>query len=302
LTEVGVKTVPDFNLTYLDGPIAFSLEEAPKPTTSANTDANKVDETVTPAPTTIGGNVPDPTFRVGRLASANQKPLGVAPDCPLKEVITLMLTNDYSQLPVMQGERTVKGMVSWSSIGVRLALNREASAARDCMEPAHEVSADDSIFTAIGAIIQHQYVLVRGGDGTVTGIVTATDLSVQFQQLAEPFLLLGEVENHIRRLIGGKFTAAELKAVRDDNDSDREVESVADLTFGEYVRLLENPAQWERLSLGVDRATFVKELDKIRGIRNDVMHFDPDGITEADLQALRRFVGFLQRLRDIGAT
>ena len=31
-------------------------------------------------------------------------------------------------------------------------------------------------------------------------------MSLRFQQLAEPFLLLGEIENHIRRLIDGKFS------------------------------------------------------------------------------------------------
>jgi len=46
----------------------------------------------------------------------------------------------------------------------------------------------------------------------------------------------------------------------------------------------------------------VKELDNVRLIRNDVMHFDPDGISDDDLQALRRLVAFLQKLRDIGAT
>ena len=29
------------------------------------------------------------------------------------------------------------------------------------------------------------------------------------------------------------------------------------------------------------------------------MHFDPDGITEDDQEALRRFVDFLQQLQDI---
>jgi hypothetical protein len=169
------------------------------------------------------------------------------------------------------------------------------------MEPAFEVSADDSLFAAIGVIVEHQYVLVRASDQRVTGIVTTSDLSLQFQQLAEPFLLLGEIENHVRRLIDGKFTAQELAGASDPSDDERQVTSVADLTFGEYVRLLENPENWKRLKLGVDRAVFVKELDRIRAIRNDVMHFDPDPLGEENLGALRRFVGFLQKLRDIGA-
>src|SRR5205814_5319927 len=100
----------------------------------------------------------------------------------------------------------------------------------EAMEPHAEISADASLFTAIPLIVQHQYVLVRGPDQRIVGIVTTSDLSLQFQQLAEPFLLLGEIENHIRRMIGPHFGPQELAAVRDPGDGERKIESVADLT------------------------------------------------------------------------
>ena len=134
------------------------------------------------------------------------------------------------------------------------------------------------------------------------GIVTTSDLSLQFQQLAEPFLLMGEIENHIRRIIGSHFGVAQLKNVRDPDDEGRNVETAADLTFGEYQRLLQEPGQWNRLKLQVDRAVFIKLLERVREIRNDVMHFDPDNIPDEDLEALRGFARFLRILHTIGAT
>ncbi len=74
------------------------------------------------------------------------------------------------------------------------------------MDGHHEIRAESSLFQAIPIIVEHQYVLVRGSDNRITGIVTASDLSLQFQQLAEPFLLLGEIENHIRRILGDNFS------------------------------------------------------------------------------------------------
>jgi hypothetical protein len=74
---------------------------------------------------------------------------------------------------------------------------------------------------------------------------------------------------------------------------------VADLTLGEYLRLLQEPEKWGRLGMKIDRKTFTKDLDDIRGVRNDVMHFDPDGVSDDDLAMLRRFVQFLQRLRQL---
>ncbi|WP_459162147.1 hypothetical protein ACQ5SK_08415 [Bradyrhizobium japonicum] len=72
-----------------------------------------------------------------------------------------------------------------------------------------------SIFDAIPVIVTHQYVLVRSEDGRITGIITASDLSEQFQLLAEPFLLLGEIENLLRGLIADRFSTEDLVGIRD---------------------------------------------------------------------------------------
>ena len=141
--------------------------------------------------------------------------------------------------------------------------------------------------------------MIRAENQTIAGIVTTSDLSVQFRQLSEPFLLLGEIENHIRTLIEGYFDAAELSDAKDGSDATRSIDSVADLTFGGYIRLLQREEKWEKIDLDVDRVVFTEELDRIRKIRNGVVHFDSDGISEEDQETLRRFVQFLQRLRSI---
>ena len=51
---------------------------------------------------------------------------------------------------------------------------------------------------AIPVIVEHGYVLVRQIDRKISGIVTASDLSLQFQELAEPFLHVREVELHLQ--------------------------------------------------------------------------------------------------------
>lgn len=305
LDEASLRTEPDFESAYLDAEMRFKLvdkaEESPGQTVPA-----EIAETVTISdhkevrvfPTAFA----DPTYRVSKLAAANRIPVSVRPDSELKEATTLMLTNDFSQLPVMTNERDVKGVVSWKSIGARLSLGQCPVAVREVMEPHAEISADASLFTAIPLIVQHEYVLVRGSDQRIVGIVTTSDLSLQFLQMTEPFMLLGEIENHIRRLISSHFNQDELSAAKDSVDGSREVETAADLTFGEYRRLLEEPSRWERLSLRIDRVVFINLLDKVREIRNDVMHFDPDGIPDDDLDVLRDFARFLRTLQTIGVT
>jgi hypothetical protein len=115
-------------------------------------------------------------------------------------------------------------------------------------------------------------------------------------------LLLGGIENDIRRIIGARFTADQLAALKDPADGARSVESASDLTFGEYKRLLEDPTRCNVLNLELSRPTFVSLLEKVRKFRNDVMHFDPDGIEDAALAVLRDFARFLRTLRTLGAT
>ena len=241
----------------------------------------------------------DPIYRISKLASSARKPLAVSPDTKLEEVVTHLLTNDFSQLPVMTSGRDVKGIITWTSIGSRLAMGKYCSVARELMEQHQEIRSDASFFSAIGIIAEHQYVLVRGHDQKITGIVTASDLSLQFQQLAEPFLLLGEIENHVRQVISQRFTPKELESAKDPTDTKRVVASVADLSYGEYIRLLENQERWDKLNITVDRKTCMEKFESVRKIRNDVMHFDLEGIPEKDLMTLREFARFLQRLQII---
>jgi len=302
LWEVKLRTEPDFESAYIDSSIEFKLEPEPshEQKIPLETVELKGSDSISVSDTAELSIYTDPTYRISKLESANKKPVSVTPNTTLQEAVTIMLINDFSQLPVMIGEREVKGVVSWTSIGARLSLRKNGSQASEFMDQHQEIRADSSLFQAIPIIVQYQYVLIRGSDNRITGIVTASDLSLQFKQLAEPFLLLGEVENHIRNILGQKLSPEEFSIVKDPTDSQRKVSGVADLTFGEYIRLLENSDRWNKVGLPIDRATFCKELGRVRDIRNDVMHFDPDGIPPDDLECLRGVARFLEELQRIG--
>jgi CBS domain-containing protein len=301
LSDLTLRTNPDFESAFIDAEIRF--EDATIP---VNLGAVEHEPPVAVIPTTPNWTDPalpnaysDPTQRIGKLPAANKVPTAVAPDTTVLAAVSTMMANDYSQLPVMTNERDVKGVVTWKSIGKRLTLGRPHQFVREVMDPAVIIDSDVSLFAAIDTIIQKEFVLVRNADRRIGGIVTTSDLSRQFGQLGEPFLLLGEIENHIRRLLHGRFSQSELREVGDPNAS-RTIESVSDLSFGAYVRLLESPVRWNTLELSIDRSVFVEHLDRVRQIRNDVMHFDPDGITNEDLAELRLFAGFLGELYSVG--
>jgi|HubBroStandDraft_2_1064218.scaffolds.fasta_scaffold44364_2 predicted transcriptional regulator len=321
MASLQLGTIPHIDWTYLDGIVTFmprenAIREDPRgyrddvaeeelpimergiPRDVPLPEAEPIPVENTSIEATLRANI-DPTYRIGRLEMANRRPVSIAPDAPTSEAVTIMLKHDFSQLPVMTGERSVKGVFSWRAYGSRRSLGQTCSYVRESMDDSHRVGLNDSIFHIVALMQDYDCVLVEDASGVITGIITPYDISVTFGQLGEPFLILGEIENHVRRLIEGRFTKEELTLARDPVDQSRQIESVTDMTFGEYVRLLENPDRWAKLELALDRRTFVKDLEEVRGIRNDVMHFDPEGIDYSELKKLRDFAGFLQRIQKL---
>jgi CBS domain-containing protein len=277
LDAAGLKTEPDFEFQYIDGEIGF---------VAGATHAN------------LHGR--DPSYRVGQLEAANKQPITVSTNATLAEATTLMLKHNYSQLPVKGNTRDVNGVVSWKSIGTRLALKVDCDSIRDYMEPPQIVSVEDSFFLALALISKYDYVLVKGSDKSITGILTASDFNDQFRKMAEPFLLIGEIEHGIRGILSGKFSDAQLQAAKAPPD-ERTITAITNLTFGEYVRLLSADEGWSKIDLYVDKSQFVCWLQEVGKLRNNVMHFSPDGLEKAELVKLQEFAEFLKCLRDAGA-
>lgn len=308
LESRGLVTVPDFEDAWIDAHLrldwvaASATVKKPESTTAlVAIELKAVEATLNAAlaAPTVSPGVVDPTHRIWRLDAANRQVVSVQLDDPLTAAVTEMLKHDYSQLPILQGEREVKGMITWASIGSRLALGQNCQRVRDCLEVHREVAADTSLFDAIGQVVAYGYVLVRATDRRISGIVTASDLSLEFRQLTEPFLLLSEIEQHLRKRLEGKYSKQELQSVRDPGDTGRQIEDVADLTLGECIRLIENPDRWGKLGLNLSRNLVVNQLHEVRRIRNEVMHFDPDPLDVNDISTLRKFAHFLRRLDSI---
>src|SRR6516225_484121 len=245
----------------------------------------------------------DPSPLISKIPAAKQVPVSVSPETSINCAITIMLMRDFSQLPVMRGN-DVKGVVSWGSIATRHFVDKNGPLGRHesmnvsrFMDSPQVISDDSTLFRAIPIIAEHSYVLVRARDKRVTGPVTASDLNDAFQTFAEPFYRLDEIEKRMREILRPRYTVQELASVRDPKDTDRNISSVEDLTFGDYVCLLQRPELWKKLNVEIDRKMFCNELDEVRKIRNTVMHFAPGkNGREKDVSLLRGFARFLRKL------
>ena len=192
----------------------------------------------------------------------------------------------------------MKGVVTWKSIGSKQAFGCKCNIVGDCREDARIVDSNRTLFDAIPTIVEFGYVLVR--DRRIMGMVTASDLSLQFQSLAEPFLLLREIELHVRQLLGNKLVTADFELLAAAPPPIQKPHlNVDDLTFGDYVRLFQHPQIWAKLDLKTDGGVLTALLEDVRLIRNDVMHFDPDPMTVDELSTFKRAVRFMQELNEL---
>lgn len=282
LAEVGLATRPDFRAWGLDSVVRLVVAPpaVPEPATPDLDQEESGPESL--------------RLQVGNLASASAGIVSVTPSHDIAAATTLMILHDYSQLAVLEGERSLKGAITWETLG-RGHLRGRPARVSDVTMASESVVYDADLLSLVPRIVEAGFVFVRGVDNKITGIVTTADLSKEFVDLARPFFLLGEIERRFRRLVQACFAPKELAEAVDRAD-EREVESAADLTLGELERLVQRPEHWQRLRLSVARNEFLAAIARVRDVRNDVMHFSPDPPGEEELESLRGFLRLLRHL------
>lgn len=102
LKEVDLQTKPNFGYVNIDSEVEF-LPVEPSPAEQIAPEASEAGTQIEEGDRIVrGGSVDDPVPRIGMLPSAIQTPVSVSRDAEIREAVTLMLQNDFSQLPVMQ--------------------------------------------------------------------------------------------------------------------------------------------------------------------------------------------------------
>ena len=241
----------------------------------------------------------DPTIRIALVVADDKKLESVAPDTTLSNATTTMAIRSLSLLPVMINERDVKGSISWESIGRRRQQGHADEYVRESMDKAVPVIAADSpILDAAELVVKHGYVLVKGQDNKILDIVTAVDLLQEMARLSRAYLIVGEIEGHLRRVTRGAFTAEQLRKARFNQRDEDEAIGPDDLTLSEYYTLLSSEENWSELGLSASQQVFVRNLDWIRQRRNHIMHFNLHRLSPGDVDMLSDIVRFFRGIKN----
>lgn len=240
----------------------------------------------------------NPIKKLAVLEAATQTPQVVKRDDKLNVATTIMQLHNYSQLPVISNSmRDLCGYISWETIGTAITNGVKSDLVKDYINPiVKTLSLETPILKAVHTVHKHEFVVVVDKSKEIKGIVTTTDISSQFLTITEPFLLLEQIENHIRLLLTDKFLLEDIHNVIGKETDGLKINSIDDLTFGQYLRLIENSTNWNKLEINCDKTMFIKHLHEVRKVRNDIMHFEPAGITDEQYCLLRKVSDYINKI------
>ena len=234
------------------------------------------------------------SITVGNLEAAERRPTCITPDAPVEEAITLMELREFSQLVVSTGDRSVKGVVSFRSIA-RAQNHGQVSYVRNCMEKDFQrVYIDQGLLEVVRMFKDSEVVLIFRRDETLSGLVTPSDIAKEFGDMAEPFFLIGEVENLLKWLISKR--KLDIANLLSGPRAAPEVPANAKLlTLGDIERMVQSEQGWANVDVPYDRSVVAAALRNARELRNATMHFR-DTLTEDQVQELRGFLGLVRRI------
>ena len=193
---------------------------------------------------------------------------------------------------MISGQRTLKGAVTWKSIARARHRNSDATLG-DATVDAPQRSYDTELIDVLADLQSHDFVIVRGPEQNIAGIVTAADVVDAYGALATPFLLIGELDQILRRVLANNVDIEEVGTLC-RRSVGQSIDSFAKLSMGDYETVLNDEAVWKSLGWPFDRKIFIKNLSELREVRNDIMHFNRDAVPDHTISRLRQMILLLR--------
>ncbi|MQS37499.1 CBS domain-containing protein [Streptomyces katsurahamanus] len=291
LASLGLQVEPHFTAAQLDGLVTVSAaeqegaEEEPgdgsrgdgaSRESGAAADSDKAKER-------------DLTWRIGNLPFVRDV-VTVHEDDELKQATTPMFEHEYSQIPVVDRNHVLRGVITWEGIA-RAQIGGRTATVRNAMDPHPEASrVDQELFRQLDRIQESGFTVIVDGENTVIGILTSTDLAGQLKQRVEPFIVLEELERRLRRLTAG-FSVEELP-----RDIRKTRQKGQHLSLGQYRSIVADPECWKKLDWPFDQQDILARLKVVSKYRNDLAHWAVDAPSE-DAEALDATARLLKLLK-----
>lgn len=176
-------------------------------------------------------------FTVDQLTSENQKLVTVTREDTIQLAMERMIEHDYGQLPVVDGNNKLQGMVTAESI-LKAMMNFGSTVSglkvAHAMESAKKHFAEDDLFESLDDLRDASAVVIVDRNTNAMGIVTGFDTMEYFRRRAQDMMYLEDIESALKDYIKSAFTNSQYdldegslaNAVREATQSDTEARKV----------------------------------------------------------------------------
>lgn len=229
-----------------------------------------------------------PFLHVGRLVPGEQQLETIPPEMRVSEALKIMDRFHYSQLPVVAGD-TVLGVFSYRSFSTKATTRQKGTKVplgklpvEDFLEEFEYLHSKEDWSRALRYLNRDDAFFVGHREG-VEGIVTTMDVLNYFREIADPFIMIAEIELVLRRIIQTCVGEAALPAAIERSlhtvYPDHEVpQSLNEMTFNDFVQIIANGDNWAYFepmfgSPSATRKRTWEKLEQIGRLRNTVFHF-----------------------------
>ena len=163
-------------------------------------------------------------FPVKQLLEGCGKPVVVKKNDTVNHALSLMIDNDFSQLPVVDDENQPLGMVTYESI-VRGLVNFNARVdeilVSNVLTPVDVFTDEDDLFDLLNRLRDTNAVLIINFNDDLVGIVTSYDSTEYFRKRAEDLMYIEDIESIVKEMILYLFILNEQFPLdRDEIDED----------------------------------------------------------------------------------
>lgn len=232
-------------------------------------------------------------YRIHQIPSARRTPVSVAREDLIADARTAMLEGNFSQLAVVDAGGLV-GVITWESIAIAHMHGTPVLVGEAMTTSPPTVSQHANVLDVVSQIEQNGYVFVRGEANEIGGIVTVADLTAEFGRDRRPLVMIEEIELRMRRAVKLRLTDADVER------SPARCKAIDDLTLGAYPYVFDDDQNWNNLGwVGIARERLRALVKDAADVRNNLMHFSPDPLSE---ETFAKLEGTLRLLRAVDST
>lgn len=225
------------------------------------------------------------SFPISKLIENQREVVTIASTATVREALTMMVANDFSQLPVVDGEGKLVGIVSEQSITDTLFHTRGKVPIYDmtvdnCTAMPLTLPPEADVFEALRQM-EDAPALVVVRDGKPVGIVTYLDTTNFFRENNEGLMYVEDIEVGLRKYVQDIFhddallDAALIHVVGESKQNPGHPNKSHDkLSFYEQVQFLAHEKNWPYFEPYLKpRDLFMTLMEEVRLVRNQLAHF-----------------------------